>query len=91
MKKIFIILCILITICGCYSRKESFYSRKYPTETRKSYHEKKGLMILSNTYMGRNGAINSRHNKQTKRKAYKRFNKLNKLNKYHRFGKYPNR
>jgi len=88
MKKLFIFLFILLLTFGCASRnKNNFYSRKYPSENKKSYNEKRGLMILNNNYLGKNKALYSKHNIQTKNKAYKRYKKINK---YHKF-KYPNR
>jgi len=81
MKKLFIYLCILLLMAGCSPGKNDFYARKYPTEKGKSYYEKRGLMILNNTYLGKNKEFYSKHNtqarmkRQTRNKKYKRINK----------------
>ena len=87
MKKLFMILCILLIMVGCASSKNDFWSRKYPTENRRSYREKKGLMILNSAYTGRNSEFNSKHNNQVKKKAFRRYEKLNRI-KYRRFKKF---
>jgi hypothetical protein len=77
MKKLFIILILLLTV-GCSSTKNDFYKRKYPTETKKSYKEKRGLMILNSTYLGRNKEYNSKHNINKKKQAYKKYKRTRK-------------
>jgi len=61
-----IILFWLFTSC---SSSKDFWSRKYPRETHKSYKEKQHLMILQNTYLGRNKYFYSSHN--TKLRTHK--------------------
>jgi predicted type IV restriction endonuclease len=85
IKRILILLFAIFLLVNCSSSKNTFYDRKYPTESKKSYHEKRGLMILNNTSMKRNNALYSKHNIGTKKKAY---NEYRKNIKYHRFKKY---
>jgi len=48
------------------------------SSTKKSYSEKRGLMLLENTQMSRNKALYSKHNRQTQKAAYKKFKKNNR-------------
>lgn len=45
------------------------------SSSKKSYSEKRGLMLLDNTQLDRNKAYYSKHNKKTKNKAYKKYKK----------------
>ena len=74
----------MLMLLGCAPSNKSFFSRKYPTETRKSYSEKRGLMILKSEYLGRNKAIYSRHNRQTKRKAYREYKRNSRFRRFKR-------
>ena len=85
MRKLLICLCILLLLgVRCSSSKNNFYSRKYPTENSRSYHEKTGLMILNSTYLGKNKEFNSKHNTQARFKKYKRNNRFKKYKKINR-------
>jgi hypothetical protein len=61
MKK-YIIIIFLFLLIGCAPTKTSFWNKKYPHETVKSYHSKRHLMLLPNTYLGRNKYFFSNHN-----------------------------
>lgn len=59
-------------VSGCASSTKSFYKKKHPTETKKSYRAKKGLMILDNTKLERNKYMQSKNYKKTLNNAYKK-------------------
>jgi hypothetical protein len=75
LSKKYILFILLILLVGCAPSSKSFYKKKHPTENTKSYSEKRGLMLLENTQMGRNKYMQSKnYNKTLKnsRKKYKR-------------------
>jgi hypothetical protein len=65
----------MILLVGCASSSKSFYKKKHPTETSRSYSEKRGLMLLESTQLGRNKALYSKHNVKTLKKARKKYKK----------------
>jgi len=65
----------MILIAGCSSSSKSFYKRKHPTENTRSYSEKRGLMILENTQLGRNKTLYSKHNVKAIKRAHKKYKK----------------
>lgn len=71
-KKIAKLLSILLIffMVACSPSKE-FWHRKYPHETNSSLREKKGLMLLQNTYLGRNKYFYSAHNQKVRRHKIK--------------------
>ena len=71
---IIIILCLIFF--GCVSSKQNdFYKRKYHTEDTKSYNEKKGLMLLDYTQLGRNKYMHSKEYQKKLKRYYKRIKK----------------
>jgi len=62
VRKLFILIFILLLV-GCSSTKHC------------SNNERKNLMLLENTELGRNKEFHSKHNKKTKRKAYRKYKK----------------
>ena len=63
VKGVFIFMMLAAVLCCC-------------STSRKSYNEKKGLMLLENTQLERNKAYNSRHNVKAKKNASNRINTL---------------
>jgi len=57
-----VVITFLLVGNGCASEK-------------KAYNEKKGLMLLENTYIGRNKYYNSKQNKERNNKTYKKLKK----------------
>ena len=72
MKYIFFILFLLT---ACASPQKSFYKKHHPHETRKSYNEKRGLMLLDNTMLGRNKHFNDKSYQNRLKKAYRKYHK----------------
>jgi uncharacterized protein YcfL len=70
MRKLFISMLILLLFAaadsGCASRK-------------KNYNEKKGLMLLESTQLGRNKGYYSKHKKKKLDKNYKKIQKKRKF------------
>jgi hypothetical protein len=85
MKKWIIILFMFFLSINCSTPKSTFFNKKHPTENRNSYTEKRNLMLLQNTQLGRNKALYSKHNIKTRNKAYKKYKKQSK---YRRFKQY---
>jgi len=87
MKNLYVILLIIFLLTvDCASSKNDFFSRKYPTENKKTYKSKQGLMILGNTQLIKNKEFFSKHNNRTRRRSY---NKHKKLNRYHGLRRSP--
>jgi hypothetical protein len=62
-------------LVGCAPTSKSFYKKKHPTENRKSYTEKRGLMLLKNSQLGRNKYMQSKNYNKTLKKAHKKYKK----------------
>ena len=60
----FVIVIFLLIGNGCASEK-------------KAYNEKRGLMLLENTQLGRNKEYNSKHYRRTLNKTYKKYKNNN--------------
>ena len=58
---------------GCASSSKSFYKKKHPTENTKSYTEKKGLMLLENSQLGRNKYMQSKSYSKMIKKSHKKY------------------
>jgi DMSO reductase anchor subunit len=70
-----IVLIIFLFFISCASPQKQFYNRKYPHETRKSYSEKRGLMLLNNSQLGRNKYGASPRYQSKLKKSYKKYHK----------------
>ena len=69
-----ILLCLVLFSCAS-SKKNDFYKRKYQSENNKSYTEKRGLMLLNNTQIGRNKYMQSKNYQKTLKQSHKRLHK----------------
>lgn len=66
MKKLFVFLLVLFLFIGngCASTKDNFHKRKYHSESKRDYTEKRGLMLLDNTHLGINKYFYSKNNQK---------------------------
>jgi hypothetical protein len=71
----YILIVVLTVLISCTSVKKDFYNRKHPKETRNSYSEKKGLMLLNNNQLGRNKYIASQRYQNKLKKVHKKYHK----------------
>lgn len=67
-------LIILFFLASCSPSKD-FYKRKYPHDSRKAISEKRGLMILKNTQLGRNKHFSDKAYRNRLKKTYKKYHK----------------
>jgi Fic family protein len=68
------VLCLVFFNCSS-TKQNDFYKRKYHSESSKSYKEKKGLMLLNNTQLGRNKYMQSKEYQKKLKKSYKTIKK----------------
>jgi hypothetical protein len=62
----------IFLLLSCSTPEKSFYKKKHPRETHRGYKEKRGLMLLDNTKLGRNKYINSSRYQSKLKKSYKK-------------------
>ena len=60
----FVVFLLLLLGDSCSSSKNTFYKKKYQTVKKKDYGEKRGLMLLENTQIGRNKYFYSKSNQK---------------------------
>ena len=66
-----LLVILLVCLLSC-STTRTFWHKKYPHETSQSLRAKKGLMLLQNTYIGRNRYFYSKNNTKRRFKHLKR-------------------
>ena len=60
---------------SCSSSRNAFEKKKYQTVKKKDYGEKRGLMLLENTQLGRNKQFYSKSNQKKINKSHTKYHK----------------
>jgi hypothetical protein len=74
MKRFWLLLVVVVFLLvgnGCATSKNPYYKKKHQTVKGRDYREKRGLMLLENTQLGRNKYFYSKQNQKNIRKRKK--------------------
>lgn len=75
MKRVCIIILLLLTFSCAPIKKTDYYKRKHKTENTNSYTEKRGLMLLENSQLGRNKYMQSKGYQKKLKQSHKKYHK----------------
>ena len=62
----------MLLLIGCVSPSKAFYKKRHPKENTRSLNEKRGLMLLENSQIGRNKYMVSKSYSKKLKKSHKK-------------------